>query len=207
MIDYSQQKISEQELIRIFEDNNARSIFINDYDFFGLDENDSFYLQFINENISNKKSKLQEDAIELSIAADIFNETYFNIIRKVVFSRRTYWIKLLCLDWLNVFADRIPKSDFLKINERAAKENNDLLRLQANINILSLFYEAGIIENIIDLLCQTRNSAVFYRFINHLNTFDIKTLLSEEQLKRILTIVNKSALLSVGQKNELITKL
>jgi len=88
MISFSENKVSIEELKIIFKSNIDRTIFIVDYPYFHSDGNADFYNDFINENILSTRYKLQEDAIELSIAIHYFRMTYLEIISKIVYSRR-----------------------------------------------------------------------------------------------------------------------
>src|SRR5258706_15211268 len=99
MTDYLKYRVSKNELIKIFFKNLDRSIFIGDYPFFGADENEDFYEQFIESSILKHGFKVQEDAIELSIVLHVFKMSFLIEIKKIIHSKKYVLIKLICLDW------------------------------------------------------------------------------------------------------------
>src|ERR1700744_1757950 len=123
-------KVSLNELEKIFKNNDSRSSFIHSYQHFNNDGNDEYYRNFIDSNIAGKKYKYQEDAIELSLAMGLFHLTYLDVISKIIYSRRTSWIKLLCLDWLNYFVKQIKPGTYTDLNLFINSAPDELLKLQ-----------------------------------------------------------------------------
>jgi len=204
MTDYLERKVSKEELQVIFKRNIDRSIFIADYPYFNNDGNRDFYVDFICKNINNSKYKLQEDAIELSITIHNFNLMYLDTIGKIVYSRRGWWIKLLCLDWLYNFTDDIPLQTFYELNGYLTKSNNERLKIQGILNLLLLDKNNKLIKKLLILLHKSDDHIVFYRLINYENLTKIFTM---TELKYVAEIIKTKTSLSSTQKSEITERL
>ena len=174
------EKVSKKELDKIFKNSTDRSTFISTYPYLGTDNNNKYYKDFINANISNKKYKLQEDAIELSLCANIFNLAYVDIIDKIIHSRRTPWIKLLCLDWLNFFFDKIPLHLYNDLNLIAKKHNHEFLKLQGMLNLMVFNPDKTLIEEALETVKASMNNTLYYRFIHSYIDNNLNKILPSE---------------------------
>ena len=208
MINYLEHKVSKDDIIKIFKKNIDRNIFIGNYLFFGSDENDNFYKELIERNISKHGFKIQEDMIELSILLKFFNQSFLNEIRKIIYSRRKGLIKLVCLDWLYCFYQDISEAEFISINEYILMNSTyDLLKVQSILNILLLRSDNKLIDDLIMCFTETSDSAVFYRFINGLDTRQLSAKFANETLNDVKMIVKSKIEISIDQRNEIIEKL
>jgi hypothetical protein len=200
MEEYLEHRVSKEELQAIFKSDIDRSIFITDYPYFEDDKSTDFYIDFINENIVNSKYKIQEDAIELSIAIHYFKMTYLDVISSIIYSRRGWWIKLLCLDWLANFFDDVPSQTFFELNKYLTKSNNERLKIQGMLNLLLLNKNPKLVEKLLILLKKSNDHVLFYRVVNYKN---IDEILTKEMIKNIVDIIRTNTGLSQSQKSEL----
>lgn len=194
-------KFSSAELESIFNKNIDRSIFISSYPHFGDDGNEYFYINFIDSNIFRNKFKAQEDALELSIKIKIFKKEYLSVVRQIIYSRRSAWMKLLALDWLFNFYSDIPRDVFFEINNYTAKSGQDILvQVQSLLNLLLIEECNGKIYDLLITLSCSKDAAAFYRVLYGLK----RTYLSDEKINgSILSIINDNDYLSKSQKDEL----
>jgi|GEM_PF-6732351 len=207
-MNYLKHKISKDELIKIFKNNIDRNIFIGEYQNFKNDDNDIFYQDFIDLNLSKHGRKIQEDAIELSMAVNIYEESYLNEIKKILHSRRQGIIKLVCLDWLFFFYQRIPKKDFIDLNEYVLKHMEyDLLKIQAVLNILLFKYTDQLISVLITCFNHSNDPAIFYRLNNALTNHELAKSFTNSTIYLIIDVINLNGSISKNQKNEIIDRL
>ena len=204
MEEYLEHRVSKEELQVIFKSNIDRSIFITDYPYFEDDGNTDFYIDFVNENIVNSKYKIQEDAIELSIVIHNFKMAYLDVISYIIYSRRGWWIKLLCLDWLINFFDDVPSQTFLELNEYLTKSNNKRLKIQGMLNLLLLNRNAKLVTKLLRLLSKSNDHVLFYRVVSYKN---IRKILTKEMIENIVDIIRTNTGLSQSQKSELTERL
>lgn len=207
MMKYLDSKVSKEELMVIFKSNIDRGIFISEYPYFGFDENGEFYTNFIEQNINSSKSRLQIDAIELSIATCNFKTSYLDVIEEIIYSGRGWWIKLACLDWLSTFFKEIPEKTFFELNQHSIKSKNEFLQVQSLINLLLLNVDPRLIKMLFKLLSDSKYPAVFYRLLNNFDNDIITSIFRERGIKEIIDIVNLNQGLSESQKLEIVTRL
>jgi len=207
MVQYFKNKVTKEELNKLFKNNTNKDIFISEYPFFGSDDNTAFYIDFINDNILNNSVKLKEQAIELSIAVGIFKPSYINAIKEIVYSRRGAWIKLTCLDWLFNFFNRIPEDVYLEMNNYLAQSNNELLKIQSLININLADNHESIFNELIDFCQKCKDSAVFYRLVRALSILDARKRITTQEISKTHDVINRTPYLSSSQRWELINMI
>lgn len=181
--------ITELQLEKIFKTHSRRSFFLSDYEYFGTDDNENFYANFINKSIDETRSKRQEDAIELSIILRYYEEKYLNAISHIIKSRRTDWIKLLSLDWLFNFYKEVPRDKFIDLNHRIInKSNSEILKVQVIMNLILAKKRFKIEEEItlLSLLSKTSDHALYYRILNVLDNNPMRK--SKKDIKLIMKI-------------------
>jgi len=203
------EKVSKNELVRIFKDYSKRSTFISEYPHFGNDNNDDFYVDFINTYITGKKYKMQEDAIELSLTTDHFDMMYLDVVSKIIHSGRTSWIKLLCLDWLNYFVLDIPAEEYTNLNYFAKRSSDEFLKLQSILNLIQLNPKPELLEESFEILKNTTSPALYYRYLNNITDTDnnFTTILSIDFTEKLGLLLNKSEVINENQKADLQVKL
>jgi hypothetical protein len=208
MIDYLEQKVSNNALNKIFRKNIDRSIFIGEYPYFTSDGNDLFYEEFIEHSILKHGFKVQEDAIELSIRLNIFKVPFLVEIKKILYSRRQELIKLVCLDWLFYFFREIPENEFIEINEYMYRHSkHDLLIVQSILNMLLCKPNSQLISDLTFCFAESNDPAVFYRLINNLDSNQLAKEFTSETMAIIKEIVISKLTISKKQKNEIFKKL
>ena len=200
-------KISKRELEKTFKNYDKRATFIFNYPHFGADGNDAYYIDFIDTNITNRKYKLQEDAIELSLATNNFNLKYLDTVSKIIYSRRTIWIKLLCLDWLNYFILNVPREIYADLNRFANKSDDEMLKLQSILNLVQLTPNRELLEESLEILKRTSVPTLFYRYLNCINDNHVLTMLPGDITQKIHELINSKPIFGKGQKDELKLKL
>jgi len=203
------EKVSKNELERIFKDYYKRSTFISEYPHFGNDNNDDFYLDFINAYITSKKYKMQEDAIELSLATNHFDMMYLDVVSKIIHSGRASWIKLLCLDWLNYFVLNIPAEEYTNLNYFAKMNSDDFLKLQSILNLVQLNPKPELLEESFEILKDTNSPTLYYRYLNAITNTDnnFTTVLPNVFTEKLRILLNKSEVINENQKADLQVKL
>jgi len=201
-MEYLHHKVSNENLLLIFKDSEERSIFIHTYPYFGDDNNNEFYQAFINANILSKNAKKQEDAIELSLVTAYFKPLYLEVIAFIIYSRKTFWIKLLCLDWLFEFSGMIPGETYRSLNIHASKANNELLKLQSLANLLLSGQSEDLTKQLSKLLTHSKNPAVFYRLAHGLTDVLVNNI-SKKAIEEFIPMINENAYLTEKQKIEL----
>ncbi|MEO6522666.1 MAG: hypothetical protein ABIN91_13365 [Mucilaginibacter sp.] len=203
LLDY---EVSKLDLPKLFKNSFNRSLFIAEYLHFGNDDNADFYIQYIDENIDSRKIKAQEDALELSIASGIFKPLYFEIVKKIINSKRSDWIKLLCVDWLFSFYNHLKKTDFIEINEYLLKTNtSELIKTQSILNLLLYKNNEQLILTLLfERIHLAKDSTVYYRLVNGLNSTYLTDKVSKKIKQDINRLIETSSHLTDNQKNELI---
>lgn len=202
-------KVSASELDKIFKNNDSRSDFIAHYSHFGDDGNDEYYRKFIDNNIAGKKYKYQEHAIELSLATNHFDIFYLDVVRKIIHSRRTSWIKLLCLDWLNYFTSDIPTEEHISLNYFAKKSNDEFLKLQSILNLIRSDPKPELIGESFEILRNTTTPTLYYRYLNHITNIDNNaiTILSNDSIEKLGEIISMNKVINNNQRADLEKKL
>lgn len=201
-------RILLHELPSIFKSNLKRSMFISDYPFFDSDGNKDFYIDFIDNNISTRKYKIQEDAIELSIRIEVFKDQYLSVVNEIIHSRRNNWIKLLALDWLFIFYKEISNDVFIDLNEYSWKSvQDDLIKIQCVLNLLLQEITDEYYERLIQILVNSKDSAVFYRLLNSTPEIPLFFKSNSDRPAEVLSIIETNIYLSISQKDELVSEL
>ncbi|RZK10386.1 MAG: hypothetical protein EOO43_20330 [Flavobacterium sp.] len=174
MKDFFNDRVSKEDLDKIFKSSLERELFISEYPFIKSDDNMDYYVHFIDSNIFNRKYLLQEHAIEMSIAVSVFKSLYLDAIKKILFSRRNDWIKLLALDWIFNFRDLIPEDEYVNINNQyLSGKANELIRVQAILNLIMFSPNYCNFLSLYQLLSLSEDPASFYRVVNSLDAITL----------------------------------
>lgn len=191
-LEYLSKKIKYNELPKIFKRSLDRELFISEYCHFGLDGNNKFYKDFVETYIYNNRSKLQIDAIELSISINYYKKEHLHVIENIIFSKRNEWIKLLCADWIFNFRKMIPSDKSLVINRHLFQSTtNELIQIQSLLNLLDNS-EGNVVESLKQYFNRIEDVASYYRVIN---------VLKSETLTKPLVIIINNILLELVNDN------
>ncbi len=204
MTPFVEGNISREELTRLFKRPGDRGRFIWYYKNFGIDGNDEFYLNFINDHINSNLTRAREDAMELTMALSVFKSDHLNVITQIIHSSRNMDLKLLCLDWLFNFFESVPQADFEALNLYALhKCKGELLSVQAILNLLLLKNDEQLVNKLKTCISQTAIPSVCYRVFNKLEDAIFDNM-PEITKKAILDTIQKSTALNSGQKADLV---
>lgn len=159
--------MDKSQLNKTFKSHLDRSLFISSYEKFGKDNYNDFYIDFIDTSITVNNSRVQEDALELSIALHVYKSEYLEIVSQIIKSRRSAWIKLLCLDWLFNFYLETPPSVFIELNYAVLKTANlEVIRIQGLINLILREQALDNFKSELTIIfSNTCDSAVYHRMI------------------------------------------
>lgn len=196
-----------EALSKLFKNSLDRSIFISEYMCFGNDGNDVFYEDFIEKHIYNNRSKAQEDSIELTISLNYYNENHFSIIKAIIYSRRSEWLKLLCLDWIFNFKKNLPLSEFEIVNHYILnRSNEELVRTQALLNLLLVEQNIEIFSKLRDNITDAKYGTIYYRILNFLKSKSVNQKVINEISHEVILIINSNNKLEESQKQELLNE-
>jgi hypothetical protein len=143
-----------------------RGNFINNYAFFKTDGHINIYKDFIdNTNIHTRNDRI-DDTIVLADNIGYCSKKLLSLVEQVLFSRKNFFLKLTCLDYLLGQNDKIDDVMYYTLNERYIHNKNEFLKLQANVNLLKTGDKVESKKHIIRVLKKAPYPSVFYRFFN-----------------------------------------
>lgn len=191
MIDIEQvvrNPISEQELNTILSKPSYRSDFINKYTFFKVDGHMKIYKNFIDQVDFKNNNETLDDAIVLADSIDYCSGHLLNLIKGILFSKKNYFIKLSCLDYLLSQNGKIDHSTYMMLNERFKNNLNEFLKLQANINLLITENKSE--QSVIRIVKSAHYPDIFYRFFNSIsfNSSSFKNHLNSDLIYSVYRI-------------------
>jgi len=207
-MEYEENLINSKQLSKIFKSSIDRSLFISGYKHFGRDGNDDFYKNFVEMHIYKNKSKAQEDCIELEIALKYYNYKHLSIIKNIILSRRSNWLKLLCLDWAFNFHQSIPPTEFLEINDYIVQNNDvQLLIIQAILNIFLINVSTSLFSILKSSMQNARFGAQYYRIIAFIENNNLEKKVSNDIRREIKLAIQSNKILGNSQKADLLQKV
>ncbi len=209
MFDHQSRKYDRSEITKIFEKKSQRRDFISEYEYWLIDDHHDLYVKFIDEFIVAINVDKQEDAIEVSIRADIFKNEYLSQIEAIIYSKKGYWIKLASLDWLWHFSNKIDKGKFTTLNSVFLHERNphELNKIQALLNLLKIDINEDLLDDLFGCLQAAKISASFYRALIYYHEIPYNNISKSEIKSKLQLIIDQSMTLSTAQKRELINEL
>jgi len=207
-MEYEENLINSKQLSKIFKSSIDRSLFIFGYEHFGRDGNDDFYKNFVEMHIYKNKSKAQEDCIELAIALKYYNYKHLLIIKNIILSRRSDWLKLLCLDWAFNFHQSIPPTEFLEINDDIVQNNDvQLLIIQAILNIFLIHVSTSLFSILKSSMQNVRFGAPYYRIIAFIENNILEKKVSDDIRRETELAIQSNKILGNSQKADLLQKV
>lgn len=185
--------ISGEDSIRYLKSVKYRENFIDNYKFFKSDGNLNIYIDFIeNTNISMKGQRI-DSAISLAEILDYTSDNLNSLIEDVLNSKRHFFLKLTCLDYLLWVSNIIDKTFYDTINIKFFKKDNPFLKLQANVNLLIRGNDLQIEKNSLNVLKKAPYPNIFYRFFNaiELIVFYFEIPIKKKIIKQIINLINE----------------
>lgn len=176
--------VSELHARKLLSTSFERSIFLNEYKYFGKDDNKSLYEDFIIKTLSRRRtnSDLLTDVIYLAIEIKFFSKEVLDRVSKILLSRRNYLTKLACLDYFNVFRKRIDRTVYLKMNHTIlSRSRNTLLRGQSLINLIPLDRD-NYFSMLIEILKNEIVPTMFYRVFSGVKAGNLRLNSRDRQL-------------------------
>jgi len=195
----------------LLSDDICRSDFIENYTFFKTDGHTKIYKDFIDKTDIGKKNDRISEAIELAENIDYCSKKLISLIRRVLFSRKNFFLKLTSLDYQLSQSHKINGTTYIMLNNKHNHSKNEFLKLQSNINLLVTENSDKSQKHIIKVLKKAPYPNIFYRFFNaieynietfkkHINSQLLQEVMqiaesknfspeSKEEIKRITTIL------------------
>jgi hypothetical protein len=201
-------KVNKIEVANIFSKKQKRRLFIDEYDYFASDNNYSFYKKYIIANYKKGGTDTLIELMELSMKMDYFNSDFFTHLWEE-FSSKRFWYRLTFLDYMFNLRLKINKNLFISINREILGRSSNLeIQYQACVNLYvmnSQYFK--ILSSLIIKAGKKANHYVFYRLADFItnNRKSEKNMRLKDQM--IETITNKTTLLPVPQKKEIISML
>lgn len=169
MIEYDFSKpLSLFEANKLLADSSLRNDFLANYSFFLDDKNLSLYKKFIEDNIKSLDDDLMIDVLQLAENISYFSKDLLERIEEILNTKKGFFIRLYCLDYLLSQIKWIDKSSFIALNKKVIDSKNEILKLQSNLNYWVVDNDGVSRKNILKLLKNTTYSNLFYRFFNTL---------------------------------------
>ena len=157
---------SSAEVLRVMRNKPERKVFINSYKYFKKDKNDNVYYSFIESVSINDDSETIEDAVYLSDTLGYYSVGILKLVKLVLKSKRNFFLKLTCLDFIHSNYLKIGKTEYSDINESLRTNKNLFIKLQANVNLLLNSSNEKYRKSILTILSSSEYPNIFYRFLN-----------------------------------------
>jgi hypothetical protein len=195
--------IDDFNILKVLNDKDLRTIFINQYEYFHKCNQNNLAL-FLKSNYKIETDNFYKiDLLDLSININFFEHKIYDLIKIDLKKRKSYILKLTMLDYLNTFY-KIPvvkREYFLLNNDIYKNTNNKLLSFQS---LLNLSIEDDSLKNEILKKLKKENSESFYyyRIINNFVNFEHFNN-SKIFKAAVLNIIKTTKNLNLKQKKEL----
>lgn len=172
-------KVASQEALNFLSDKDLRDLFILEYPYFGEDNHDKIYIDFIHQNLNTNDLEKATSCLDLAIAMLFYSDTVLQQISDILQRTDDEDLMLSCLDYLLMFYDEIPTQDFIQTHQNLLlKKAPKIIEFQSNINLLLIDFEAYFLK-VKQSLSDYQYPDFFYRFFNSLD--------NQEELQKLIT--------------------